>query len=124
MSRLDASQVEAGGEIARSPRSPSFPQPTTAAEATTQATQAAQSSVPAESSADDVKRAATQLEAHMQSMNRYLEFRVDQESGRTVVTVKDKTTGEIIRQIPSEEIMRLAHNLGGKAATGLLDQTV
>lgn len=34
MSRLDASQVEAGGEIARSPRSPSFPQPTTAAEAT------------------------------------------------------------------------------------------
>ena len=34
MSRLDASQVEAGGEIARSPRSPSFPQPTSAAEAT------------------------------------------------------------------------------------------
>nr|WP_298719770.1 hypothetical protein [uncultured Steroidobacter sp.] len=32
MNRLDASQVEAGGEIARSPRSPSFPQPTTAAE--------------------------------------------------------------------------------------------
>lgn len=60
----------------------------------------------------------------MQSMNRYLEFRVDEDSGRTVVTVKDKTTGETIRQIPSEEIMRLAQNLGGKAHTGLIDQTV
>lgn len=122
MSRLDASQVEAGGEIARSPRSPSFPQPTAAAEAA-QLKQKTPASVPAEPSADDVKRAAKQLEAHLQSMNRYLEFRVDEDSGRTVVTVKDKTTGETIRQIPSEEIMRLAQNLGGKAHTGLIDQT-
>lgn len=122
MSRLDASQVEAGGEIARSPRSPSFPQPTAAAEAA-QLKQTTPASVPAEPSADDVKRAAKQLEAHLQSMNRYLEFRVDEDSGRTVVTVKDKTTGETIRQIPSEEIMRLAQNLGGKAHTGLIDQT-
>jgi len=123
MSRLDASQVEAGGEIARSPRSPSFPQPTAAAEAA-QLKQATPVSVPAEPSAEDVKRAARQLEAHLQGMNRYLEFRVDEDSGRTVVTVKDKTTGETIRQIPSEEIMRLAQNLGGKAHTGLIDQTV
>ncbi|MFC4308551.1 flagellar protein FlaG [Steroidobacter flavus] len=124
MSRLDASQVEAGGEIVRSPRSPSFPQPTTAAEVSQLKQTTTQASAPAEPSADDVKRAAQQLEAHMQSLNRYLEFRIDQESGRTVVTVKDKATGETIRQIPSEEIMRLAHNLGGKAPTGLVDQTV
>lgn len=117
MSRLDASQVEAGGEIARSPRSPSFPQPTTAAEATPV-------HQPAEPSAEDVKRAAQQVETYMQSMNRYLEFRIDEDSGRTVVTVKDKNTGETIRQIPSEEIMRLAQNLGGKTHTGLIDQTV
>ncbi|WP_157995111.1 flagellar protein FlaG [Peristeroidobacter soli] len=117
MSRLDASQVEAGGEIARSPRSPSFPQPTAAAEATPVRQ-------PAEPSTEEVKRAAQQLETYMQSMNRYLEFRIDEDSGRTVVTVKDKNTGETIRQIPSEEIMRLAHNLGGKAHTGLIDQTV
>lgn len=126
MSRLDASQVEAGGEIARSPRSSSFPQPTTAAEATQVQKPAAQPalSVPAEPSAEDVKRAARQLETFMQSMNRYLEFRVDEDSGRTVVTVKDRTTGDTIRQIPSEEVLRLAQNLGGKAHTGLIDQTV
>jgi flagellar protein FlaG len=121
MSRLDASQVEVGGEIARSPRSPSFPQPPTAAEAT-------HAQIPAasvvEPSAEAVRGAARQLEAFMQSMNRYLEFRVDADSGRTVVTVKDKNTGETIRQIPSEEIMRLARNLGGKAPPGLIDQTV
>ena len=117
MSRLDASQVEAGGEIARSPRSPSFPQPTTAAEVPH-----AQQQV-AEPSHEEVQRAARQLETFMQSMNRYLEFRVDQDSGRTVVTVKDKTTGDTVRQIPSEEVLRLAQNLGGKGHTGLVNQT-
>jgi flagellar protein FlaG len=71
----------------------------------------------------EVKQAARQLETFMASMNRYLEFRVDQDSGRTIVTVKDKSTGETVRQIPSEEVLRLAHNLGGKGRTGLLNQT-
>lgn len=71
----------------------------------------------------EVKQAARQLETFMASMNRYLEFRVDQDSGRTIVTVKDKSTGEVVRQIPSEEVLRLAHNLGGKGHTGLLNQT-
>lgn len=71
----------------------------------------------------EVKQAARQLETFMQSMNRYLEFKVDQDSGRTIVTVKDKTTGEVVRQIPSEEVLRLAQNLGGKGRNGLLNQT-
>lgn len=71
----------------------------------------------------EVKQAARQLETFMESMNRYLEFRVDQDSGRTIVTVKDKSTGETVRQIPSEEVLRLAHNLGGQGRTGLLNQT-
>ena len=50
--------------------------------------------------------------------------RIDQDSGRTIVTVKDKSTGEVVRQIPSEEVLRLAHNLGGKGRNGLLNQTV
>lgn len=124
MSRLDVSQVEAGGEIARSPRSPSFPQPTAAAEAPQAHATEAQPSRPVEPSPEQLRHAARQLETFMQSMNRYLEFRVDQDSGRTVVTVKDKTTGETIRQIPSEEMMRLAQNLGGKAQGALVDETV
>lgn len=76
-----------------------------------------------EPSMSEVKQAAKQLETFMQSMNRYLEFRIDQDSGRTVVTVKDKTTGDTVRQIPSEEVLRLAQNLGGKGHTALVSQT-
>lgn len=76
-----------------------------------------------EPSTAELKKAVKQLETFMQSMNRYLEFRIDQDSGRTVVTVKDTTTGDVIRQIPSEEVLRLAQNLGGKAPTALVSQT-
>jgi flagellar protein FlaG len=82
-----------------------------------------QAAVKREPTVVEVKQAARQLESFMESMNRYLEFRVDQDSGRTIVTVKDKSTGEVVRQIPSEEVLRLAHNLGGKGHTGLLNQT-
>lgn len=122
MNRLDASQVEAGGEVARPPRSPSFPN-TTAPVAQETPKAAEPASAAPEPSHEDVQRAAQQLEQFMQSMNRYLEFRVDQDSGRTVVTVKDKTTGDTIRQIPSEEVLHLAQNLGGTAHTGLLNET-
>lgn len=90
-----------------------------------QATQ--QAAVEREPTLVEVKQAARQLETFMESMNRYLEFRVDQDSGRTIVTVKDKTTGDVVRQIPSEEVLRLAQNLGGQGGNrgrnGLLNQT-
>lgn len=121
MSRLDASQVEAGGEVARPLRSPSLPNQTgTVADAAGQAA-LVRPSAPHEPSAEEVRHAARQLETFMRGLNRYLEFRVDEDSGRTVVTVKDSSTGEIIRQIPSEEVMRLARNLGGNTHTALLD---
>lgn len=82
-----------------------------------------QAAVTREPTMSEVKQAARQLETFMQSMNRYLEFKVDQDSGRTIVTVKDKSTGEVVRQIPSEEVLRLAQNLGGKGRNGLLNQT-
>jgi flagellar protein FlaG len=85
--------------------------------------QATEPAAPREPTLVEVKQAARQLETFMESMNRYLEFRVDQDSGRTVVTVKDKTTGDVVRQIPTEEVLRLAHNLGGKGRIGLLNET-
>ncbi len=122
MDRLDASRVETGGEVARPLRSPSLPNEVAAGKAAANAV--AQQSAPREPSAEEVQHAARQLEAFMQGMNRYLEFRVDQDSGRTIVTVKDRNTGETIRQIPSEEVMRLARNLGGNLPTGLVNETV
>jgi flagellar protein FlaG len=58
-----------------------------------------------------VQEAARQLETHMMGTNSALEFRVDTKTGDTVVTVRDKSSGDVIRQIPSEEALWLAQNL-------------
>ncbi|MEW5757155.1 MAG: flagellar protein FlaG [Pseudomonadota bacterium] len=57
---------------------------------------------------EDLKNAVLKLNEAVQSMQRNLEFAVDETTGRTVVKVIDKETSEVIRQIPSEEAMKLA----------------
>jgi flagellar protein FlaG len=42
------------------------------------------------------------------NLQRSLQFHVDEDSGRTIITVIDKQTEEVIRQIPPEEVLSLA----------------
>lgn len=44
-------------------------------------------------------------------MKRDLEFSVDEGTGRTVVKVVDAESGEVVRQIPPEEVLAVAENL-------------
>ena len=60
----------------------------------------------------EIKEAAKQIESYLKSVGRELEFSIDDTTGRTVVTVKDSTTGDVVRQIPGEETLRLARTLG------------
>ena len=60
----------------------------------------------------EFKEAAKQIESYLKSVGRELEFSIDDTTGRTVVTVKDSTTGDVVRQIPGEEALRLARTLG------------
>lgn len=70
---------------------------------------AASANVPApQPSASEVQSAARQLQHYSANSGRTLEFQVDDQSGLTVVTVKDSSTGDVIRQIPNEEVVRLA----------------
>ena len=39
------------------------------------------------------------------------DFNLDEDSGRVVINVTEATSGDVIRQIPSEEALRLAENL-------------
>ena len=70
-----------------------------------------------------MKTAAAQIESYLRSIGRALEFSVDDVTGRTVVTVRDSATGETIRQIPSEEALRLAQALGNQP-NALIDLAV
>jgi flagellar protein FlaG len=58
-----------------------------------------------------VEVAVEQMKDFAQVMSRQLQFDVDEDSGRTVVRVLDKDSGEIIRQIPSDEILALARHM-------------
>ena len=47
----------------------------------------------------------------LSAQNRDLLFNVDEQTQRTVVTVKESSSGEVIRQIPSEEVLKLANRI-------------
>lgn len=60
-----------------------------------------------------------QVQKAMESMKQLVEtrapnslsFSIDDATGKTVVKVSDANTGEIIRQIPSEELLDIARSL-------------
>ena len=60
---------------------------------------------------DTLEAAVSDLQEHTQSIQRNLNFSINENTGRTVVEVKDMATGEVIRQLPSEEALRLAESI-------------
>lgn len=57
---------------------------------------------------DDVVQELNHL---VRELHRELHFTVDNESGDTVIKVVDRETDEVVRQIPSEEVVRLRKRL-------------
>jgi flagellar protein FlaG len=66
---------------------------------------------------------AAQLQEFLQSSERDIEFRVDADTGAQVVTVRDANSGDVIRQMPGEEVLRVLKNLTAGQGT-LLDTKV
>ncbi|MCQ1058295.1 flagellar protein FlaG [Photobacterium sp. ZSDE20] len=52
-----------------------------------------------------------QIDALAKRINRELKFEYDEEHGEQIVYIYDKTSGDLIRQIPSQELMELNSNL-------------
>ena len=55
--------------------------------------------------------AVAKVESFLKVQNRDLAFTIDEETNRSVVTVKDSQSGDVIRQIPSEEVLKLAERI-------------
>jgi flagellar protein FlaG len=68
-----------------------------------------------------LEKVAQQLQDFMGEMNRSLEFLVDKDSGRDVIKVLDKSTGDLVKQYPSEEVLGIISKLSD--ATGSLIDT-
>lgn len=55
--------------------------------------------------------AISRVESFLQGQNRNLTFSIDENTERSVVTVLDSDSGDVIRQIPSEELLVLAERI-------------
>ncbi|MAB24509.1 MAG: flagellar biosynthesis protein FlaG [Pseudomonadales bacterium] len=60
---------------------------------------------------NQLRSAVSDLQDFVQSVRRDINFNLDDESGRVVVNVTEASSGDVIRQLPSEEALRLSENL-------------
>ncbi len=60
---------------------------------------------------EHVMAAVADMQEYAQSAHRNLNFKLDDDSQRMIVTVTEASSGKIIRQMPSEEALRLSENL-------------
>ncbi len=61
--------------------------------------------------ANELTAAVQELNAAMKVVNTNLSFSIDSITKQTVVTVTDAHTHEIIRQIPSEEVLKVSDRI-------------
>ena len=64
-----------------------------------------------QASVGEVRQALDEIEKVIAPMAQALEFSIDDDSGKTVVQVMDTETDEVIRQMPSEEVLALSKAL-------------
>ncbi len=65
----------------------------------------------AKSIASKVETIVSQMSEYVQNHQRDLQFKIDKDSGQTVITVLDSESREVIRQIPHERMIHLADHL-------------
>lgn len=58
-----------------------------------------------------LSQAVSEINSYVQTIRRELQFSIDETLGRTVIKVLDADTHEVVRQIPSEEVLALARHL-------------
>jgi len=72
----------------------------------------------AEKIREDVRRVVDELAKVARSFNRRLEFSINDDTKEVIVKVVDQDSGEVVKQIPAEEIVRLHARI--REAIGLL----
>ena len=62
-------------------------------------------------SREQLETAVSEMNEFIRTADREISFNLDDDSGRVVVNVTDRETGKMIRQIPSDEALKLAESL-------------
>ncbi len=69
-----------------------------------------------------IESVTRQIDSFLRSINKSLQFRVDQATGEMIVTIRDDETGEVIRQVPGEDALRIAQRIED-TLSAMLDET-
>jgi flagellar protein FlaG len=72
-------------------------------------------------SREDLNTAVSRLSDYVQSIRRTLDFSVDEDTGRTIITVMDAKTERVIRQIPPEEVLNMLDHIASVNKEGRHD---
>lgn len=59
----------------------------------------------------EIEQTVESLNDAMEMLRRGLNFRIDDDNGRTVIKVIDKETEGVIKQIPSEDVIKLVNHM-------------
>lgn len=59
----------------------------------------------------DIREAINEINSFVQNVQRDLSFNLDETSGRAIIRVVDRDSGDLIRQIPTEEVLAMATRL-------------
>ena len=70
----------------------------------------------------EIERALEQVQVMMDLRDRSISFQRDNEAGAEVIRITDDSTGEVIRQMPSDELLSFMKNLT-KMLGAFFDQT-
>ena len=57
-----------------------------------------------------IQEALSRLRAHARTPKN-LNFQLDQVSNRWMVTVRDESTGKVVREVPGDAVLKVAHNI-------------
>ncbi len=68
-----------------------------------------------------VEEAIVQFKEHIQNLRRELEFSFDEQTRQVIITVHDADTGDVVRQIPSEEFIKMARHLQETESSAIFD---
>jgi len=73
-----------------------------------------------------IEEKVSELNSFVQNIQRGIQFSVHDETGRSIITITDKDTGEEIRRFPSEQVLSMSATIAetlavpGESGLGLL----
>jgi flagellar protein FlaG len=73
-------------------------------------------------SLEDARKLAEEGNKILENVQRNLQFKIDDSTKQVVMSIVDKKTGEVIKQIPSEEVLALAQRLQESSEEGAIVQ--